>query len=63
MMKNIPSQTHDNSDNYHRLIGYYRRHLDEGVDAPLVSVFTREIAKMEAALRALELARGHKTAA
>jgi hypothetical protein len=63
MMKNIPSRTHDNSDNYRRLIGYYRRHLAEGVNAQLVIVYTREIAKMEAALRDVELMQGHKTAA
>jgi hypothetical protein len=62
-MKNIHRHAHDNRDNYHRLIGYYRRHLDDGVEPQLVVVYTREIAKIEAALRDLELDQGHKTAA
>ncbi len=53
-MKNIKRHAHDNRDNYRRLITYYRRHLAEGVDAQLVTVYTREIAKVEAALNDLE---------
>jgi hypothetical protein len=61
-MEDTPSQTPDDQrDSYRRLLAECRRHLTEGVDKTLAAVYMREIAKIEAALKDLELKEGRKT--